>query len=133
MREWLTTVLKRIVDGTLLPASYYAALDCDAALDGRAKNGKFDLAWVGAFNEIGQASKSTEVEAELRTLAEDIRREGFLAVSRATNQHEIACYVSDDLDLIVRARLLGLKDPFVDGLWYDYERGAFPVPLTRAA
>lgn len=129
MKEWLTTVLARIADGTLLPTAYYSALDCNAALDARDQDGEFDQNWVHAFNEVTRVWKDTEVEAELRALAEDIRREAFLAVSRATNQHEIASYVSDDLDLIVRGRILGLKDRFLDGLWSDYERSEFPAPL----
>jgi hypothetical protein len=64
----------------------------------------------------------------LNTLVEDIRRESFLAVSRATGQHEIASYVSDDFDLIVRASLIGMTEPLLDRMWEVYERGEFPVP-----
>jgi hypothetical protein len=129
VKEWLTAVLARVADGTLLPTEYYSALDCDAAVDARDRGGEFDLAWVSAFNQLERLWKGAEVESELRTLAEDIRHQGFLAVSRATGQHEIASYVSDDLDLIARGRLVGLNDPFLDRLWQDYERGEFPSPL----
>jgi hypothetical protein len=129
VKEWLATVLARIRDGTLLPAPYYASLDLDAAVDARDRDGEFDLAWVRACNQVDRLWAGAEVEPELRALAEDIRREGFLSVSRATGQHEIASYVSDDLDLLVRGRLVGLSDPFLDRLWYDYERGEFPTPL----
>jgi hypothetical protein len=37
--------------------------------------------------------------------------------------------VSDDLDLIMRSRLVGLQDPFLDRLWREYEQGEFPAPL----
>jgi predicted membrane-bound mannosyltransferase len=64
--------------------------------------------------------------AEIRELVGVIRRESFLAVSRATRQHEIASYVSDDLDLIVRARLVGASSGFIGELWEAYDRGEFP-------
>jgi hypothetical protein len=128
MESWLTSVLWRITDGTLLPAAYYARLDCDAALDARDRTGEFDLAWVRACNQVEGLWAVAAVGPELRSLAEDIRREGFLAVSQATGQHEIASYVSDDLDVIVRSRLVDFQDPFLDRLWQDYERSVFPVP-----
>ncbi len=43
---------------------------------------------------------------ETAALSEDIRRESFLTVSRATTQHEIASYVSDDFDIIIRGSIL---------------------------
>jgi hypothetical protein len=129
VKAWLASVLARIRDGTLLPAPYYAGLDCDAAVDARDRDGEFDLAWVRACDQVDRLWQAAQVEPEVRAVAEDIRREGFLAVSRATGQHEIASYVSDDLDLIARGRLVGLRDPFLDRLWYDYERGEFPAPV----
>jgi hypothetical protein len=125
--SWLTSVLRRITDGTLLPVAYYAALDCNAAVDSRGQDGEFDLAWVRARKQLDRLWERAAVRPELRLLAEDIRREAFLAVSRASRQHEIAAYVSDDLDLIVRSRLVGLKDPFLDRLWRDYEQAESPV------
>jgi hypothetical protein len=124
---WMTSVLLRIADGTLLPASYYCQLDCDAALD--VRNGdEFDAAWVLQYEEVERRWTEAAYSAEARTLAEDIRRESFLAVSRATRQHEIASYVSDDFDLIVRGRLVGVEGGLVGLLWDAYDRGEFPRP-----
>jgi hypothetical protein len=125
--EWLTSVLSRIADGTLLPAAYYSRLDCDAALDARDGAG-FDAEWVRQSKEVERRWAEAEVSAEARALGEDIRRESFLAVSRATQQHEIASYVSDDFDLIVRGRLVGAAGGFLSQLWSVYERGEFPRP-----
>ena len=52
----------------------------------------------------------------------------FHRVIRATEQHENASYVSDDLAMIVRGRLVGLKRRLLDQLWDVYERGEFPIP-----
>ena len=127
MEEWLDSVLSRIADGTLLPAAYYRQLDCDAALDAR-DGAEFDAEWVRQSKEISRRWAAATVTDKARALAEDIRRESFLAVSRATGQHEIASYVSDDFELIVQARLVGAEDDFLAQLWVAYERGEFPQP-----
>jgi hypothetical protein len=128
MEEWLSSVISRITDGTLLPAAYYQRLDCDAALTARNGDTKFDAEWVRQSELIRRLWTAAMVEAKFRALAEDIRRESFLAVSRATGQHEIASYVSDDLDLIVRSRLVGEEGDFLGQLWDVYEHGKFPRP-----
>jgi hypothetical protein len=128
VKDWLTSVLDRIRDGTMLPPAYYRSLDCDVALDARERAGEFDHAWVSACDEVDRRWEVTAVDADLRALAEEIRKESFSTISRITRQHEIASYVSDDLDLIVRARLVGIENSLVDLLWTDYERGEFPAP-----
>lgn len=128
MEAWLNSVLSRIADGTLLPATYYRGLDCDAVLDARSRVTPFDTQWVRQSEEIEERWAMATVSAKVIALAEDIRRESFLAVSETTRQHEIASYVSDDLDVIVRGRLVGMESRFLDQLWSVYERGEFPYP-----
>ncbi len=128
MAEWLKSVLSRIADDSLLPAGYYARLDRDAALDARDGDEQFVAEWMRQFEEVKSLWAAADVAEESRALAESIRRESFLAVSRATEQHEIASYVSDDFDMIVRGRLVGVQSEVLDKLWGVYERGEFPVP-----
>lgn len=127
MADRLASVRSRIADTTLLPPDYYARLDCDTALDTRDTDADFAAAWVRHFAEVDRRWAATAAPAEAQALVEDFRRESFLAVSRATGQHEIAGYVADDLDLIVRGRLVDLKE-FLEKLWCAYERGEFPRP-----
>lgn len=70
------------------------------------------------------------MDAETARLAEDIRRESFLSVSRATTQHDIASYVSDDFDLIVKAAILGFDDPFLSAMWDAYARNEISAPAV---
>jgi len=70
------------------------------------------------------------VTAEISALVTDVRRESFLAVSRATSQHEIAGYVSDDFDILARGQLLGIEDAFLEFLWDAYHRNEIPGPPT---
>jgi hypothetical protein len=128
MEEWLNSILRRIVEGSLLPAVYFAEIDCDAALDCRDRDEEFDASWVRLHEDIECRWARAAVAQNLRALAENIRRESFLAVSRATGQHEIASYVSDDFGLVVRGRLVGLADSLLDQLWRVYDEGKFPKP-----
>jgi hypothetical protein len=128
LEKWLSSIRSRIADGTLLPVAYYGRLDCDAALDARDSDAGFDSEWVRQFEQVEQRWAAATETLAVRALVEDIRRESFLAVSRATQQHDIASYVSDDLDLIVRGRLVGVDGGFLGRLWAVYERGEFPRP-----
>jgi len=129
VQEWLNSILRRIAEGSLLPDCYFAGLDCDAVLNSRNEDKDFDAKWIRLFKDIERRLAGATVADQVRALVEDIRRESFLVVSQATKQHEIASYVSDDFDLVVRGRLLGLTDPFLDHLWLTYENGKFPHPL----
>jgi hypothetical protein len=111
-----------------LPPGYYAQLDCDAALNARDGDALFVADWKRRFQEVEDRWATAGIAVEARVLAEEIRREAFLAASRATGQHEIASYVSDDFDLMVRARLVGVRDELLVRLWGVYERGQFPTP-----
>ena len=122
----LHALLARLKSQGLIQPDYFAQLDCDRALEQRGSNSRFDADWVEAY-------KSTEVgwsnmPVELRTQIDIIRQEAFMQVSRATTQHEIASYVSDDFDLICRCHVLGYEPAIVDSLWRAYELGRFPIP-----
>jgi hypothetical protein len=132
VEEWLKTTLQRIADGSLLPAAYFGALDLDTALDACDQDKEFETSWNRVRQEIEQRWARSTIGERVRALAEDIRRESFMAVSRATRQHEIASYVSDDFDLIVRGRILGVADPILDQLWQAYDDGRFPRPPMAA-
>lgn len=123
-------VLARISDGTLLSASVISELDHDAILDERDGDAEFEEQWTRCFKEVEAKWANADVASDLAELAENIRRESFLAVSRATAQHEIASYVSDDFDIIIRGKILDLEDEFLSGLWEAYSRNGIPKPPT---
>jgi hypothetical protein len=128
MSPTLEMILSRIADGSLLPDGYYSELARDSALDARDSNQSFVSAWAATHRLIEEAWATSPLAAGQRDLAERVRHAAFLAVSRATSQHEIASYVSDDLELIARGIALGLSDPLLERLRESYERGQFPVP-----
>jgi hypothetical protein len=104
---------------------YYAELDCDAALDQRDAHAGSDSAWADVYKATELSWR--DVPAEIYCLVDTIRKEAFLIVSRATAQHEIAGYVSDDFDLLCRCQILGIEHPLLNHLWQAYSCGSFPV------
>ena len=125
-----TEILTRIKEGSLLPPAVIAAYDHDTILDERDNDVDFEAQWMRCHNEIEERWRPGEVKPELIALIGDICRESFLAVSRATGQHEIAAYISDDFDLIVRGAVLELKNDFLTNLWLAYNRNEIPTSQT---
>jgi hypothetical protein len=128
MDNSLDAILDGIASGKLLPAPYFQSLDCSRVLDSRDQDEVFDSEWARLFAELQHRWSAAKIAEGPRKLVEDIRRESFMAVSRATKQNEIASYVSDDFDLIIRGKLVGMDDNFLGQLWATYERGEVPCP-----
>jgi hypothetical protein len=123
-----TEIFTRIKDGSLLHPAVVVRLDHDSILDERNGEANFEAQWMRCYNQIEDRWRSAEVKQDLAALIDDVRRESFLSVSRATAQHEIASYVSDDFDLIVRGAVLGINDDFLNRLWDAYNRNEIPTP-----
>lgn len=122
----IENVLELIKSGQLV-SSFNELNDWDAILDERDKNPDFESAWRKCFDEIERAWEKAAVSSEVSLMIETIRCEVFLDVSRATNQHEIASYVSDDFDIIARSSVLKWNDSFIEHLWNTYQSGEIPT------
>ncbi len=72
--------------------------------------------------------KTADVNQDARSLNDDIRSRIVLVGQSRDYQHEIASYVSDDFDLIVRGSVLGVNDDFLNRLWDAYNRNEIPTP-----
>jgi hypothetical protein len=125
--DWLISLEERIRNGTLLPAKYYADLDCDNMLDLRDGD-EFEEMWMKHSTIINELWLASAMNKDTLKQLDKIRKTAFLLVSKATAQHEIASYVADDLELIVKAKLLGAKYEFIEVLFCVYENGQFPAP-----
>ncbi len=53
-------------------------------------------------------------------------KEVFILLSNATGQHEICSYISDDLNLLHRAKVAGICSPFLNYLKQCYDEGTVP-------
>ena len=128
MKETLLILKRMIGERQLLSEPLLSAYDWNDVLDTRDSDEVFEAKWMRINSEVNQLLRVEKVESELQQLAEDIRRESFLAASKATNQHEIAAYISDDFGLIAGAVMTNYDDPWLNGLWMAYKGQGLPKP-----
>ncbi|HKO41945.1 MAG TPA: hypothetical protein VJU84_01540 [Pyrinomonadaceae bacterium] len=128
MKDTLLILKRMIAEQQVLPKQLLSAYDWDDLLNARDGDEVFEAHWLRAHAEIDSRVSNVKVEDELHQVAEDIRRESFLAVSRATGQHELASYVSDDFGLITGAVIADYEDPWLNGLWMAYKNRGVPIP-----
>jgi hypothetical protein len=130
--RWLDDFLKEIKSGQFLSEALYTGLDADAALDARDHDAAFEREWLRLSDAVEAEAARNPASMRVQKTISDIRKQSFLCVSRATSQHDIAGYVSDDLALLAQARVFGVfDDPFAQRLWAAYRAGRFPVPDSR--
>jgi hypothetical protein len=86
----------------------------------------FEQPWLQCSARIKAAWESSDIDATTTKEIDEVRKESFLIVSRATEQHEIASYVSDDFELISKSIALNLNDPYAIDLLGSYRSGKIP-------
>ncbi|BCV32222.1 hypothetical protein [Shewanella algae] len=91
--------------------------ELDALLDKR-DDAAFDNAWVHLNQQVGEVDAHLDNKFDSKAL--------FIKLSEATNCHEICCYITDDLELIEKARTMGLESRFLDYLKQSYRQGQVP-------
>ena len=121
----LQTLLDEIRQGQVIPGEMFVRDDLDDILDERDK-AEFEDRWLECSERIKAAWDSKAVDEATMNSMDEVRKESFLAVSRATQQHEIASYVSDDFELISKSIALDLNDPYATELLETYRSGKIP-------
>jgi hypothetical protein len=120
MRQ-LQSILNAIRSGNLLSPEFFD-FDHDEALDKRDQD-PFDTEWVRAHRNV----KDTPVSAAQEELLLEIRKAAFLGTMEATDNSDLAGYISDDLDLLARGLLADAADPWLNRLWAHYCEDKFPT------
>ncbi|WP_322903137.1 hypothetical protein [Paenibacillus campi] len=105
----------------LLPANLWEQLDEGAYLDYRDST-DFDTAWIEAYQKLRREGLTPTEQEQVQQWS----RLAFDEVIRASGSGDLAAYVSDDIDLICCAHLLGLDDEFVNWLAGCYAEGRLP-------
>lgn len=118
--------LQSFIESGQLKTLISASTDWDDILDQRDRP-EFESFWMRCFDKIETEWNAREVPPESAALVGNLRRDAFLSVSRATNNHEIAAYVSDDFDLIGRGLILGSNLEGCEKLWNSYQQGQIPA------
>jgi hypothetical protein len=121
----LQKLLEEIRQGTLIPMEMFVRDDLDDILDQRDET-EFEQPWLECSKRVEAAWEARTPDDSTKKTTDEVRKESFLVVSRATEQHEIASYVSDDFELICKSIALNMNDPYATGLLESYRRGEIP-------
>jgi hypothetical protein len=121
-------ILAAIDNGTLLGPATFEKVDCDAVVDALDNSPAYEAEWLKLKEAVDHAWETAAPSKVICDLSERIRKHVFLVVSTTSHQHEIASYVSDDFDLIVRGRVAGVKSAFLERLWAVYQAHGLPSP-----
>ena len=93
--------------------------ELDSILDVRDSK-PFDSAWCELNELVGGDEQHPDAESI------------FVQISSVTNQHEIASYIADDVDLIHRADRKEISTPFLRLLKRCYDKGIVPTEIENA-
>lgn len=121
----LDILLTAIREGTLIPEAMFVRDDLDEILDQRDEP-NFEGPSLECSERIAAVWDSEARDEALNNAVNEVCKESFLVVSRATTQHEIASYVSYDFELIGKSIALGMNDSYADFLLESYSRGEIP-------
>lgn len=88
----------------------------------------FDSDWVDALAALEQHKRElpASVAAELATESEQLRKAAFILVLRASNDADLAGYLSDDAGLAFEADRSRHVSPWIDALRDRYQHQQLP-------
>src|SRR5689334_22789763 len=105
-------ILAAIDSGALLGPATFEGVDCDAVVNAIDASPEYEAEWLRLKEAVDEAWGRLAPNPVIRQLAGRIQKHVFLTVSAASGHDEIAAYIADDFDLIVRGRVAGLADAF---------------------
>jgi hypothetical protein len=120
-------ILAAIESGALLPPRMFEGVDGEAVVDA-LDDPEYEAEWVRLKDAVDHAWEEASPGPVVRRLADRIQKYVFLAATKASRNHLLATYIAHDFDLIVRARVAGLADPFLERLWATYQAHDLPSP-----
>ncbi len=119
----LESLSTRIKEGALLAFSLVEPSDLEGLLDGR-DSPEFEQKWLDVFESVD--CRAGELD-EAQTAAVDALREvSYKAAFSVSENPDFAAFVCDDFELIGLALILGINDPWLNGLWLSYRDNRFP-------
>ncbi|WP_046213009.1 hypothetical protein [Paenibacillus wulumuqiensis] len=112
----------KLGNGSLLSPDMREQLDIERYLDYR-DSADFDTAWNHAYQQLRREGLTPAEEEQVQEWC----RQAFDQIIRAFDSSELAAYVSDDMDLVFCAHLLGVDHEFIQELAGHYVQGELPV------
>ena len=126
MNPTLEQFQSAVTNGLISWKAVAAVPDADASLDARDGD-PFDGRWVSENEAVQDLTSSNTVDLATAAVIDDVSHNSFVAVSRLTDRHDLASYVSDDVRLLAEAISVGHESPWLSALLERYLRGTFPT------
>jgi hypothetical protein len=118
--EPIAKILELLSSPTFL-AKINSGIDFFSSLDGR-ETPEFDRTWIAAYDELKLSYLTESQSAHL----DQIRKKAYLSCLEVTGSADMAGYVSDDFELIVRAIFNDSGNLWISALAGEYLAGGFP-------
>jgi hypothetical protein len=123
--ELLVWLLSRAEVACRLPFG----VDADAALDRRERPPNEEF-WTSLHQAVKSRMAARPLSEEDHAVIERIAEVAFRRVFDVSQHHDLAALVSDDLQLLAEASLVGYDSPVLNELWSSYERGIIPIDFS---
>jgi hypothetical protein len=116
----LNNILELLKKKKILIRKALKSIDLDEILESREDPG-FDKNWISRFEQIESKYKSKN-DSLAESIVEQIREKSFKLVFSATEDDDLAAYVSDDFELICMHICEAKHDAWIAGMLEMYTR-----------
>lgn len=99
----------------------YSLIDIDEYLDGRDCK-EFDSEWVKVYKQINRDA----IPEDIRKQSDKYRQDVFIAIDEQLGVGELAECISDDIELLMYADFLKLRNNWFLRFVEKYEQGELP-------
>lgn len=120
--------LERLVFADAFPAAATLTLTQPAyeTLLAARETDDFAEPWTRAYERSQAAFRPLGADPSTQARLTTVREYVFKRVYTHTQVADLASYVSDDVDLLLRYVLTALPSPWVNALWLHYAQGMIP-------
>jgi hypothetical protein len=125
----LDQITQRICDGQILSITNASSLHVDEVIEKR-DSPDFEQRWLVQYNTLEK--RKSDIGIEDTAAIDRLREAAYKAAHKCTQNPDIAAFTSDDFELIGRAVVLNIDDPWINGLWLNYKSNKFCVGEVTA-
>lgn len=118
--------IENLVFGEEMPSEQaLSGNDFDDLLDARDAS-EFASPWTTVYNAASKSyTESNSLQSE-KVRIDKVREHIYKRVYNRTEVSDLASYISDDFDLILKCLLTGTENSWVNALWLSYKGGEVP-------
>ncbi len=118
--------IENLVFGGEMPSEQaLSGNDFDDLLDARDAS-EFASPWTTAYDATSKLYTEYNSLQSEKVRIDKVREHIYKRVYNRTEVSDLASYISDDFDLILKSLLTGIENDWVNSLWLSYKGGDIP-------